>query len=50
MHKAVQKHTGITPHEYYINYKISQLKKKLDTNLSVSQAFTARNMVITVIQ
>jgi AraC family transcriptional regulator len=43
--KLFKKHTGITPHEYYINYKISQLKKKLrDTNLSVSQAFTARNM------
>lgn len=40
-----KKHTGITPHEYYINYKISKLKEKLlDTNLSITQAFAACNM------
>jgi AraC family transcriptional regulator len=43
--KLFKKHTSITPHEYYINYKISKLKEKLlDTNLSVAQAFTACNM------
>ncbi|NLY18077.1 MAG: helix-turn-helix domain-containing protein [Clostridiaceae bacterium] len=40
-----KKHTGITPREYYINYKISKLKEKLlDTNLSVAQAFAACNL------
>lgn len=43
--KLFRKHTGITPHEYYTNYKISKLKEKLmDTNLSIVQAFTACNM------
>jgi AraC family transcriptional regulator len=43
--KLFKKHTGITPFEYYINYKISKLKEKLqDTNLSISQAFAACNM------
>ncbi|MGI6712215.1 MAG: helix-turn-helix domain-containing protein [Bacillota bacterium] len=43
--KLFKKHTGVTPHEYYINYKISRLKEKLlDTNLSVAQAFAACNM------
>jgi AraC family transcriptional regulator len=43
--KLFKKHTGVTPHEYYINYKISKLKEKLlDTNLSISQAFAACNM------
>ncbi|NLO83050.1 MAG: AraC family transcriptional regulator [Clostridiales bacterium] len=43
--KLFKIHTGITPHEYYINYKISKLKEKLlDTNLSISQAFAACNM------
>jgi AraC family transcriptional regulator len=43
--KLFKKHTGVTPHEYYINYKISKLKEKLlDPNLSVSQAFAACNM------
>ncbi len=43
--KLFKKHTGVTPHEYYINYKISKLKEKLlDMNLSVSQAFAACNM------
>ena len=43
--KLFKKHTGVTPHEYYINYKISKLKDKLlDTNLSIAQAFAACNM------
>lgn len=43
--KLFKKHTGVTPHEYYINYKISKLKEKLqDKNLSISQAFAACNM------
>lgn len=43
--KLFKKHTGVTPHEYYTNYKISKLKEKLlDTNLSISQAFAACNM------
>jgi len=43
--KLFKKHTGMTPHEYYINYKISKLKEKLiDPNLTVSQAFAVCNM------
>ena len=43
--KVFKKHTGVTPHEYYTNYKISKLKEKLlDTNLSIAQAFAACNM------
>lgn len=43
--KLFKKHTGVTPHEYYINYRISKLKEKLlDTNLSIAQAFAACNM------
>lgn len=43
--KLFRKHTGVTPHEYYINYKISKLKEKLlDTNLSIAQVFVACNM------
>ncbi|NLU32596.1 MAG: AraC family transcriptional regulator [Clostridiaceae bacterium] len=43
--KLFKKHTGVTPHEYYINYKISKLKEiLLDTNLSIAQAFAACNM------
>lgn len=43
--KLFKKHAGVTPHEYYINYKISKLKEKLlDTNLSVGEAFAACNM------
>ena len=43
--KLFKKHTGVTPHEYYNNYKISKLKEKLlDTNLSVAEAFAACNM------
>jgi len=43
--KLFKKHTGVTPHEYYVNYKISKLKEKLlDSNLSIAQAFAACNM------
>lgn len=43
--KLFKKHTGVTPHEYYINHKISKLKEQLlDTNLSIAQAFAACNM------
>ncbi|NLA83459.1 MAG: AraC family transcriptional regulator [Clostridiales bacterium] len=43
--KLFKKHTGMTPYEYYIDYKISKLKEILrDTNLSVSQAFAVCNM------
>jgi len=43
--KLFKKHTGVTPHEYYINYKIRKLKEKLiDTNLTIAQAFAACNM------
>ncbi|NLY49203.1 MAG: helix-turn-helix transcriptional regulator [Clostridiales bacterium] len=35
-----KKHIGITPYEYYINYKIRKLREKLlDTNLTIAQAF-----------
>ena len=43
--KLFKKHTGVTPYEYYINFKINKLKEKLqDTNLSITRAFTACNM------
>jgi len=43
--KLFKKHTGITPHEYYINIKINKLKEKLlDSNLSVAEAFASCNM------
>jgi AraC family transcriptional regulator len=43
--KLFKEHTGVTPREYYINYKISKLKEKLlDTNFSIAQAFAACNM------
>ena len=43
--KLFKKHTGVTPHEYYVNYKIGKLKEKLrDTNLSITEAFAACNM------
>jgi len=43
--KLFKKHTGLTPHEYYTNYKISKLKEKLlDSSLSIAQAFAACNM------
>ena len=43
--KLFKMHTGVTPHGYYINYKISRLKEMLlDANMTVSQAFAACNM------
>ena len=43
--KLFKKHTGLTPHEYYINYKMEKLKEKLmDLNLSIAEAFAACNM------
>ena len=43
--KLFKKHTGVTPYEYYTNYRIGKLKEKLlDTNLSIAQAFAACNM------
>lgn len=43
--KLFKRHTGVTPYEYYINFKISKLKEMLlDTNLSIAQAFEACNM------
>ena len=43
--KLFKKHTGVTPYEYYLNYKIGKLKEMLrDTNLSIAQAFNACNM------
>lgn len=43
--KLFKKHVGLTPHQYYVDYKVGKLKEKLlDTNLSVAQAFGACNM------
>jgi AraC family transcriptional regulator len=43
--KLFKKHTSVTPHEYYTNYKINRLKEKLlDTNLSIAQVFADCNM------
>ena len=43
--RLFRKHTGITPHQYYINCRVAKLKEKLlDPNLSVAQAFAACNM------
>jgi len=43
--KLFKKHTGVTPREYYLNYKINKLKEMLqDTNLTIAQAFAACNM------
>jgi|LSQX01.1.fsa_nt_gb AraC-like DNA-binding protein len=43
--KLFKKHTGLTPHEYYNNYRISKLKEKLlDSNLTITQAFAACNI------
>lgn len=40
--RLFKKHTGMTPHDYYINYKVNRIKEKLsDSNLSISQAFAA---------
>jgi len=43
--KLFKKHTGLTPHEYYINCKVEKLKEKLlDGNLTIAQVFNACNM------
>ncbi len=43
--KLFKKHMGVTPHEYYINYKINKLKEKLlEPDLTVVQAFAACNI------
>jgi len=43
--KLFKTHIGVTPYEYYISYKINKLKELLmDTNLTISQAFSACNM------
>lgn len=43
--KLFKVHTGVTPYEYYISYKIGKLKEMLlDSNLTISQAFAACNM------
>lgn len=43
--KLFKSQTGVTPYEYYINYKINKLKEVLlDTSLSIAQAFAACNM------
>jgi len=40
--RLFKKHTGMTPHEYYMNFKINKVKEKLsDPDLSISQAFAA---------
>lgn len=40
--RMFREHTGITPHQYYLLYKIDRLKEYLlDTNLSVAEAFEA---------
>lgn len=43
--KLFKQHTGITPHQYYADFRISKLKETLlDTNLSIAQAFAACNI------
>lgn len=43
--KLFKEQYGLTPHEYYINLKISKLKEKLvSKNLSISQAFSDCNL------
>lgn len=43
--KHFKKYTGMTPYEYYINYKVGKVKEKLlDNNLSIARAFTSCNM------
>lgn len=40
--RLFKKHTGITPHDYYVNFKIGQIKEQLsDSSLSICQVFTA---------
>lgn len=43
--RLLKKHTGKTPYEYYLDYKMCKLAEKLlDTNLLISEAFAACNM------
>ncbi len=43
--RLFKKQTGVTPHDYYINFRISKLKEQLlDSNLSIAQAFSICNM------
>jgi AraC-like DNA-binding protein len=43
--RLFKKNTGVTPHEYYVSYKIGKLKEKLlDSNLTIAQAFAECNM------
>lgn len=43
--RLFKKNTGVTPHEYYVSYKIGKLKEKLlDSNLPIAQAFAECNM------
>ena len=38
--RLFKKHTGMTPHDYYVNIKISRIKEELlNSNLSISQVF-----------
>jgi AraC-like DNA-binding protein len=38
--RLFRQHTGLTPHQYYLDVKVAKLKEKLcDSNLSVAQAF-----------
>lgn len=40
--RLFKKHTGITPHDYYISIKIERLKEQiLNTNLSIDKAFAS---------
>lgn len=40
--RLFKRHTGMTAHDYYINFKISRIQERLlDRNLSISQVFTA---------
>ena len=39
--RLFKQHTGLTPHKYFVNIKLSKLQEKLlDNNLSITQAFT----------
>lgn len=40
--RLFKKHTGITPHDYYMSSKVKKLQEKLlDLNFSITQAFAA---------
>lgn len=43
--RLFKKHTGKTPYEYYLDYKLNQLANMLlDANVTISEAFAACNM------